>query len=266
MKIVIPTYRRVGTQHTYKAVKDTGFDIVMVCDEEDRALFERFKNVKNAQLLTSPAGITIAQKRKFILEHPEFQGEKIVMFDDDLRFSVRIEEGSSKLRQATTDDLTEHLTELEQQLDHFVHAGWSARQGNNNLLKQFKGARWGYNYRMMYSLGYRVTDVAHNCELGRIEHREDMDYTLQLLSKGFQNVVSQAIAVDQFTGYAAAGGASLERTMEASNADADRLAELHPGLVKVVEKEYRGSINRREVICYWKKAYARWAKEYACEL
>jgi hypothetical protein len=112
---------------------------------------------------------------------------------------------------------------------------------------------------MMYCLGYRPEILRRVCELGRIEHREDMDYTLQLLRAGYPNRVNYRLAVGQ-KAYNAKGGASLERTMEASNADAEKLAELHPGLVRVAEKNYKQSIKRKEVVCSWKKA----AKEGGC--
>jgi hypothetical protein len=38
-----------------------------------------------------------------------------------------------------------------------------------------------------------------------------------------------------------------------SDAEAEKLAALHPGLVKVVQKDYKG-VPRKEVIVQWKKA------------
>ncbi len=105
---------------------------------------------------------------------------------------------------------------------------------------------------MIYALGYDLDKAVPLLELGRIEHREDMDYTLQLLRQGHENILLTDLCVDQK--YNAPGGASSERTMEASNADAELLAELHPGLVRVADKKYKGSIPRKEVVVSWKKA------------
>jgi len=102
-------------------------------------------------------------------------------------------------------------------------------------------------------LGYNVPIVKRECELGRIETREDMDYTLQLLRKGFPNIVFFNLCVDQK--YNSPGGASLERTVESSNADAEKLATLHPGFVRITEKKYKSSLPRKEVVCSWKKAF-----------
>jgi hypothetical protein len=105
----------------------------------------------------------------------------------------------------------------------------------------------------MYALGYDVKVVRKRCELGRIEHREDMDYTLQLLTQGYPNGVYVEVCVDQV--YNSKGGASLERSVEGSNRDAEKLAKWFPKFVKVVERAYLKSVPRKEVVVSWKKAY-----------
>jgi hypothetical protein len=75
---------------------------------------------------------------------------------------------------------------------------------------------------------------------------------LQLLRKGYDNIISHETVVDNV--YDLRGGCHDERTVERSDAAAELLAELHPGLVKVVEKDYKGSVKRKEVIVSWKKS------------
>ena len=114
---------------------------------------------------------------------------------------------------------------------------------------------------MMYVLGYNTKELrslsdAGRIHLGRIENREDMDLTLQLLKLGLPNQVRFDIAADQMTGFGAKGGCSVQRTIEAADADAELLASLHPGLVGLVEKTYKGlSVTRKEVVVQWKRAY-----------
>jgi hypothetical protein len=50
------------------------------------------------------------------------------------------------------------------------------------------------------------------------------------------------------------GGCARERTIEASDAEAYRLAELFPGYVSVTERKYQSSTPRKEVIVQWQKA------------
>jgi hypothetical protein len=93
----------------------------------------------------------------------------------------------------------------------FPHVGFGPRQGNNHE----KGG-WKTPARMMFSLGYYLPIVVKECELGRVETREDMDVTLQLLRKGYPNAVWQTTVNDQRK-YDAPGGCTNERTIERSN-------------------------------------------------
>lgn len=226
----------------------------LVVDEADARLEKLYRSSLGlANIHIHPEEIkTIAAKRAWIIRR---FGGKILMLDDDLRFAVRVTPDDRKLRQATHDDLRQHLAAMEAMLDDCAHAGWSPRQGNNTT-----DGGWHSNCRMMFSLGYDADllnrmEERREIELGRIGTREDMDLTLQLLRAGLPNEVCFDIACDQVTGFGAAGGCSEERTIASSDADAEKLAALHPGLVKVVEKKYEGSINRKEVVVQWKKAY-----------
>jgi hypothetical protein len=127
------------------------------------------------------------------------------------------------------------------------HVGFGPRQGNHT-----KEAGWQIG-RMIYTLGYYLPVVVEKCELGRIETREDMDLTLQLLRKGYPNAVWHTTVADQRM-YNAPGGATNERTIESSNADAHKLATFHLGFVSVVEKAYKASVPRNEVVCQWQEA------------
>ncbi len=244
MRIYIPTYERPNTQTTFNALPPNWQQrTTFVLNAWDRKYMDKWILDSGAEFLITDLK-TIAAKRAFIIS--QALERKICMMDDDLRFSVR---SAGKLVKAQKIDINRHLYELSDKLDEFVHAGFSARQGNNRLPDG-----WKTPHRMMYVLGYRPSVLREKCELGRIETREDFDYTLQLLRQGYPNAVQCDICVDQK--YNMKGGCSSQRTVEASNADADKLAELHPGYVKVVEKEYLASVPRREVTVQWKKALA----------
>lgn len=258
LTVIIPTYKRVNRQFTLKNLpREWQRRTVLVANAEESKQFSRLH--PQCRIWTVPSSIkTIAQKRKWIIEEAHEQGlEKIIMFDDDLRFARRVFEElpddkfTFKLRKATDEDVDWALRKVSKMLDKFAHVGIGPRQGNNGLTKY---RRWNPNYRMIYALGYRVPTIVKHCELGRIEHREDMDLCLQLLTKGFANRVLIEVVVDQT--YNGPGGARDERTMERSNADADKLARWFPRFVKVVERDYKQSIKRREVTVAWKKAYA----------
>lgn len=253
MHIYIPTYRRVLHQRTFKWLPESRHKSVsLVVDKTDAEEFEEHIE-DHPELIIVPKEIkTIAQKRAWLLKTTPH--EKILMLDDDLRFARRAYDDNEgfTLKEAKSKDVEWALVMVARKLGHLAHVGIGARQGNNNIKEHL----WKRNTRMMYALGYNIPMLKEaGVKFGRIEHREDMDYTLQLLRKGYANAVLVDVTVDQ--SYNNKGGASLQRTVEASNADAEKLAKLHPGFVKVVEKDYAQSVPRKEVVCYWRNAYAK---------
>lgn len=253
MTIVIPTRGRVGRQITFsnlpvKLRKQT----LIVCPK--REVSAHSGNHPQAQEVIEQLNPdwTIAKKRRWLVETLHKRGvEKIVMMDDDLRFCVRRDDDPGLFRQATEEDTLRAFSELEKNLSEKTpHAGFSARGGG--IGDAAKRGGWQRAKRMMYVLGYHLPTVVRETDPFRIETREDMDLCLQLLRKGYPDVVNYTFAVDQKFG--APGGASLERDFARSNADALRLAELHPGLVRVVEKPYKQSVPRLEVVVQWERA------------
>jgi hypothetical protein len=250
MQIVIPTRGRTNQQLTLSFLpRELRKRTTLVCPEQED--FQLACLYRDGEIVVQPdANWTIARKRKWIMEEWYGAGyERILMFDDDLSFSTRVSETDWRLRPIEGEELGAEIQRLEDKLGpEYPHVGFGPRQGNNRL-----PGGWKTPSRMMYSLGYYLPIDVRECELGRIETREDMDVTLQLLRKGYPNAVWHTTVNDQRQ-YSAPGGATDERTMERSNADAYKLAELHPGYVSVVDKDYQASVPRKEVVCQWQKA------------
>lgn len=252
--IVIPTRGRVGKQVSFSGL--TGAlrrRTVIVCPQKEVAA-HKGNHPQAMDVIAQPdPEWTISRKRRWIVE--ELAGKRawarIVMLDDDLRWCVRREDDRKKFLTAKPEEVDYYFGELEEQLTPTTpHAGFSARGGNLSPKGQLGG--WQRAKRAMYVLGYHVPTLLANCEPFRIETREDMDTCLQLLRKGFPNVVSYTFVCDQV--FNAEGGASLERDFERSNRDAHLLAELHPGLIRLVEKQYEVSVPRTEVVVQWERA------------
>jgi hypothetical protein len=250
MHIIIPTRGRTDKQFTLQAFpRELRKRTTLVCPKAERVRLKCLDD--DIEVIAQPdADMTIAQKRKWIIEEWHRSGhEKILMFDDDLSFATRINEIDSHLKPIKGEELGAEIQRLEQKLGpEFPHVGFGQRQGNNHAPNG-----WQSPGRMMFSLGYYLPIVVNECELGRIETREDMDITLQLLLKGYPNAVCHTTVNDQWK-YDAPGGCTNERTLERSNADAVKLAKLHPGYVTVVDKPYKSSVPRKEVVCQWQKA------------
>jgi hypothetical protein len=251
MKIIIPTRGRVDNQLTFRNLpKELQERTILVCPKSEKFWLEKYK----CTTLVQPEEITtIAEKRKWIFDTAVADGiDKIVMLDDDLRFAVRREDDPGLFRKAEPEDIIEAFTQLETLLcEEIPHAGFAVRgSGIGDAAK--KGGWQLTGKRMMYSLGYYVPTVKDHAIFGRIGTHEDMDITLQLLRKGFINAVNFSFVTDQAFGKP--GGCDKERTIEKNNADALKLAELHPGYVRVVQKDYKASVPRIEVVCSWQKA------------
>jgi hypothetical protein len=198
----------------------------------------------------------IARTREEIGRYAGVNGQDtFVMMDDDLSFFVR-EPGTTKLIKATPADMDSIVYAMEMELlntsgtANVAHTSVSTRQGNNNLDLPCE-----FNTRTLRVLAYR-TELFNKMEHGRVPVMEDFDVNLQLLEAGYHNSVLSWCAQDQAQTQAA-GGCSTYRTHELQEQAAVRLAELHPGVVKVRDKVNKtgGEFGtRKDVTIYWKKA------------
>jgi hypothetical protein len=274
LMLYVPTRGRVDRQLTVGNLpKEWQNRCTIVCPASE--IKEHSRNHRHLlNVLKQPdPDMSIAQKRAWLLRTTKH--EKIMMLDDDLRFCHRHHAPSQfagygphsiarwkaycakhpgiwQLDTLEPNDPRngQMFQKIELMLDVYRHGGIGPRQMNQAL-----PGEWNVNFRAMYALAYHVPTVLDNCVLGRIEHREDFDYTLQLFLAGFENAIYTWGALDQV--YNTTGGASLERSMKASNADAVRLAKMFYGVVKVKEKTYLRSIPRKEVVVSWKVAAER---------
>jgi hypothetical protein len=179
---------------------------------------------------------------------------EFVMMDDDLRFCVRRKDEPDKFTLASTGELTACVGQLEKLLKKYAHAGVLAREGANRVTESVV-----YATRMMRVLGYRTAALRNSgARFDRCPPMEDFDVTLTLLRQGLPNAVLCNWAQDQGSSNAP-GGCSEQRTLEGQANTARKLAALHVGFVKVVEKTTKtawGGATRLDVQVAWKKALA----------
>lgn len=251
MRIYIPTKGRISQQLTIQNLPE-GLRGQMTIVSPSNEVFWHHKNWPTAEVVQQPDdNMGISAKRAWIVETAT--DDKIVMLDDDLRFAVRRDDDPTKFRKAESADVLKAFAELEAILDEETpHAGFSARGGGIGDAAQRGG--WQEGKRMMYVLGYHVPTVRKHVVFGRMPTHEDMDVCLQLLTRGFPNLVNYTFVVDQKFGNP--GGCTDERTIDINNADSLKLAELFPQFVRTSLKEYAGSPPRVEVVCAWLKALA----------
>ena len=181
---------------------------------------------------------------------------KFVMMDDDIGFLVRKSAEVWNLRAAEISDTTEMMHWMEQALDEHAHVSISPREGNAHSGAGEKPLV-GLNTRTLRVLAYR-TDVFLAQEHCRVEVMEDFDISLQILESGHSIAASFWWSQGQRMTNEA-GGCSTYRTHEVHEQSARRLAELHPGIVKLRQKQNKTDRDafgtRLEVTIAWKKAY-----------
>lgn len=270
MLLTVPTYRRHsnGEAQTFANVP-RDVPLTLVCREEEVQQYAELISGRLGRMRDTiwsiPAGAVsgIATTRQWIMDRAVAEGhDKVVMMDDDLHVIVRgkIPEGEPgwdyKLRPVeTAAEFQELLDWFDRALNQYAHAAVSMREGNNHIpgLAKFDTANRGI--RMV---GYNlVATRLLNCVFRpEAEGREDLDMTLQLLRAGAPNIVTYHWAQGQRSA-GADGGLSGSRTLDDQDRTARRLAELHPGLVKLRTKtNVSGAMagERTEVTIYWKRA------------
>lgn len=194
----------------------------------------------------------IAATRRHLIEFALARGlRKIVMLDDDI-FFYRRKPGVVNLRDATAEDIAECFEYLSKKLDDYAHVGVGAREGHGHVKEDSI-----LNSRYLRVLGYAADLVKRLCEFERVPVMEDFDIALQLLRKGFPSHITYEWGQGQKQTQSP-GGCSDYRTHQLHEEAAHKLAELHPGFVKLRQKKNKtgGEFgNRTEVTIYWKKAY-----------
>lgn len=183
--------------------------------------------------------------------------DKFVMLDDDIDFLVRRSDDDWRLRAAEEPEVLDMFGMMERLLDQYALVGVSAREGNNRYGVGMPSELVFENTRIMRITAYRTEDFL-SVEHDRVPVMEDFDVNLQLLRRGRPNALMAYWANGQRMTNAP-GGCSIWRTLELHNAAAERLAELHPGLVTTRQKHNKtdaeGLGTRTEVTVQWKKAY-----------
>lgn len=260
--IVIPTHNRPARQITLDSLPLRLRANTTIVTSTQTDAVEIARNYGHRNIIVAKGTSCIAEKRHWIMKNVD--ASLIIMLDDDMVFDARcgladrtFQDGQWKPRlaqpllpKATNAQIMKAFAEMEAAWQHrgLGMVGMSSRMGN-----QREFGTWADNTRIMHCVGVdRAVYLGDRLNFGQVKTREDFNIALHMLRRGYQNSVYFDVCVNPGS-YGAPGGASDQRTLETSNADAEELARIHPGLVRVVEKDYKGH-PRKEVVCAWKKA------------
>lgn len=234
---------------------------VVPYDQYDQYV-EALKHTDCKVIAPPPDIMLMSPKRQWAIENaPE---RYFCMMDDDLDFFKRTDE--MKLVKATPDEVQDMFDMMEEALDTGIKfVGISPRFGNNLVTSDYKDIGrvsrcWAFDIETYLSLGVNVSPFPTYCI-------DDFHVILSFLEKGYANRVFYNYSQDD-KGSNSEGGCSVYRDFEVQRQSALWLAQAHPGMVEVVEKETKvawpgmkktadGKNVRHDVKVSWQKAYQR---------
>lgn len=187
--------------------------------------------------------------------------EYFLMVDDDVHFETRLGPDTTKTGPCTLNDTARCLEHIEFVLREGYHGqvGLPPRMFQNHTPAGHPETLFKECTRNACVTGWRTEDFL-KINYCRVPVRSDFDATLQLLRLGRKNINLHYWQHNQVNN--TAGGCSDYRTTTLADAAAYQLEALHPGLVKVVAKEYPAQMRREnlnmgkrlEVTIQWRKA------------
>lgn len=247
MKILVPTLSRAGKVRVFRDIPNATLMVNPDQFCEYRAAYP------DTNIIILPRDCNgIAKVREYVVRKI---GGKVLMLDDDLWFYTRRTDDEGKLLNAKPVEIQEMLGFIEQTLDTYAHVGIAAREGFNRF--QGKGDIIE-NQRYIRAIGVNCDMIPADVDYTRVQVMEDFDVALQLLERGLPSAIITPWAQGQVQTQMA-GGCSEYRTHENHERAAHKLAELHPGFVRLRQKVNKSGGEfgtRTEVTIYWKKAFA----------
>lgn len=253
MDLIIPTRGRYapGQQATWLALFAAGLNPILLVRPDEEELYEA--NYPQATLHVLPVGVEgIAATRDYII-YGMRGDDRVVMLDDDLHFAARREDNMTLFRPCTNEDLRNMEESLKNLLEAYAHCGIGAREGGNRNTEPVM-----LNTRTLRVLGYRRDIIKkHGLNFMPMLLKQDFHMTLQLLRLGYDCPLANMWVSNQAKGSNAPGGCSVFRSPALMEQMALKLAELHPGFVRVVQKTTKtawGGESRTDVTVAWKEA------------
>lgn len=245
--VYIPTYGR----DTLKSLENlAGTKILertaLVVHPDEVPRYERH----GVQILPCPVQGELGAVRRWIME--KHQGPFMVQMDDDLRFAVRRTDAPGKFRMPDgPDEIDEMFDRVFALLQDVPLVGIRQRGGANRSTPPLETC-----VRQCMFHGLNVDLAKEHGWTYQSSVFEDFDYTLQVLTSGFENAVLTTHTVDQGESQAP-GGVAVYRNNTRMQKDALDLAMNFPDFVRIVTKKgWRGMDFRTDVNVQWKRAFA----------
>lgn len=253
LEIIIPTLGRQDSQITLNNLPEKWqkATTLVVQEHEYDEMVDKYGDVCSVWKLPAETK-GISWTRKHIADN--WKGKRIFVMDDDLKF-VQLQHNGEKMvgANATEENFDFAMSEVERLMDEgIVHGGF----GVNNTPPSENP--YNYNSRVWTNMFFsdEVPEVDFGTEYELLP--EDFYVTLQLLTKGYENVCFNHFRVNP-SATNAKGGCETFRTIENHNRGQEILAEKFPEFVTVTSKTQTSGPwagkEKKALSVKWKKAY-----------
>lgn len=255
IEIVIPTLGRINNQITLNSLPEAykNKTTLVVQEHEYDETLQKYGNICSVWKLP-PGTKGISWTRKHIAN--KWNGKRIFVMDDDLKF-VQLKNNGEKMvsSPATDDEFEKMMSEVERHMDDgIIHGGL----GVNNTPPVL--TPYNYNCRVYTNMFFSEDFPSDEIDFGTDYELmpEDFYITLQLLTSGNQNVVFNHFRVNP-SATNAKGGCETFRTIENHNRGQEILAQKFPDFVKVTSKIQSSGpwagLEKKALSIKWKKAF-----------
>lgn len=289
--ILIPTLGRMDKQATYNALPEKYQEItkLVVQHHEYDEMCKRYPD----RVLCLPKDIDRLPETKAWI-YQTFKNTRHFYFDDDIKFHTKApsDEISNGIKNGAIEKgrpLTRK--EIDAIYDNAGSPKWKTNRTPSveefdhafNLCDQWmdEGYHFGgflpaeiipflhlwperFNYRCSGAVYFNGPELPDDLDWTRTEAAEDLDTTLQLLTRGYQcRINSNFIAYSPPTNEK--GGCSIYRTLELHNKSQEKLASLWPDYISLKDKKVKSGpwagLVKKNLRIQFKKAYKDYLKK-----
>ena len=236
--IIIPTLGRIHRQLTYSVLPQRYRDITYFTVQAHE--YDEMYELYGDKVLKLPEHITkIAPTREWIFN--KFKDTRHMVFDDDLYPCVKepnyniTEESPTKwlTRYFTDQDFDDAFAQVVEWMDQGYPFGgfqsaWVVPDVRNWPCKE--------NVRMMTNWYFDGPQIPRDIEWNRVDSGSDLDVNLQLLTRGYPNMVSTKYVV-RCEATQAKGGCAVWRDLEMLNRCQLELRDMWPEFITAKETD-----------------------------
>lgn len=261
MKIFIPTLGRLHNQITYEGLPDSWKSITQFVVQPHE--YQDFVNAYGShKVVCLPPNINnLPLTREFIFNNLGHNCRHIVL-DDDLKFKKKYPNPNAPPKWITSSLTPEDFNSLLSLINHWIDSGYKfGGLLTTETVPDLSPSRYPYriNHRVMTNFFFDGPNLPHDLLWNRIPMGEDIDITLQLLSRGFSNIVSSHYIV-QPSPPNSKGGCSSYRDLDKHNNSQLLLQQTWPQYIttkpKLVDHGPWKGLTKLNVTVQFKKAYA----------